>query len=165
MCHSTELVYHTWSVLKFWLFLGLFDRILGSFGLLNASPYWLHSWLKALTAWTITYKLYSGLKWSITFLPMQRNADLMFWCDGTKWTLSQVLKLWWLIWMYQVVFFVCWSLSFVLLFLSLRDFFFLHIGTILFLYCKHYHLLLYVCAFMCNNVMLLFNLFHILVLF
>lgn len=70
-----------------------------------------------------------------------------FRCDGTKRTLSQVLKLWWLVWMFFFFFRVC------LLSFSQRDFFFksshwhysLHILNNLI--SSHYFMF----VFMCNN--------------
>lgn len=137
------------GLLKFWLLLGLSDQVSGSSGLLNATPCRLCSWFRALTAWTINYKLYCGAKWSTTFLPMQRNADLMFlvWrhkpdlvlkclnCDD----LYECTKCFFFVCWSYVLFFCHWGLFF-LYTLALLCFVFVNIAT---LFCCF--------LFMCNN--------------
>lgn len=72
-------------------------------------------------------------------------AFLVWW---HKWTLSQVLKLWYLFWMYQVLFF------YVFVYVTMGSFF-----TLALIFCT----MLLAC--LCNNIFFkfLFNLFHILV--
>lgn len=141
-CQSTELAHQTWSVLKFGHFLGLFDQILGSFGLLNAIPLWPRSCFRALIAWTIIYKLYSGVKRSTTFLPMQHNADLMF---LVWWHKTDLVSSAWTVTCLNVFFFLLFCVF------SHRGIFFVHIGTILFCFwIVNITTLLFV-AFMCNN--------------
>lgn len=74
----------------------------------------------------------------------------VFWCDGTKWTSSQVLKLWLPVWMYQVLF--CMWLF---MFLSLREVF-------LFSHWHYFFVLCYLHLCGITSFKFLFNLFHIL---
>lgn len=162
MCHSIELVCQTWFVLKFWLLLGLLIK------------FWTHLvvWMQIPIGYALDLELLQlglsstncTLDWSeaLPFYLCSATLTWCFWCDGTKRTLSQVLKLWWLVWMYQVLSF--FSVGHSLLFCC-----FCHRGIFLFtlaLFCFVFVNIttLFLCLLrMCNNDLLLFNLFHILV--
>lgn len=68
------------------------------------------------------------LEWSeaLPFYLCSAALTICFWCDGTNRTLSQVLKLWWLVWMYFFFFHLLLSLPFFNLFFPQRDFFHSH---------------------------------------
>lgn len=149
---STKLADQTWSVLKFghlWAFLIRFWAHL----VLSMQFLFGHALVSELLQLGLS-STNCTLEWSkaLPFYLCSATLTWCFWCDGTKLILSQVLELW-LVWMYFFFSLLSSLVFFVFFFVSQRDFSFCshwHYACVLLLYCKHYHLTLFV-AYMCNN--------------